>query len=268
MLPASYRLHRSEDITRTLRVGRKHGSRHLVTHVGQASGPHVGPARAAFAVSKAVGNSVVRHRLTRQLRSAILPLLQDLPPGTDVVVRALPVAASASYPQLVTDLKKCLRGYLLEQANGGDDDSVPVVCATAPRVSEQLNEPVAEPVANDRGPLSTAFYIVGTPLRLLLLGLVMAYRAVISPILPPTCRFHPSCSAYALESLHTHGAGKGAVLAAWRLLRCHPWNAGGLDPVPLRGSWRPDIHPDGAPRQQCTVGCGDEPRATSAVVPT
>jgi len=61
---------------------------------------------------------------------------------------------------------------------------------------------------------------------------VIAYRRWISPALPARCRFHPSCSAYALEALATHGALRGAGLAIWRLLRCHPFHPGGYDPVP------------------------------------
>lgn len=55
---------------------------------------------------------------------------------------------------------------------------------------------------------------------------------VLSRRMPPRCRFHPSCSSYAVEALETHGAVRGSWLAARRLGRCHPWNAGGLDPVP------------------------------------
>jgi uncharacterized protein len=55
---------------------------------------------------------------------------------------------------------------------------------------------------------------------------------VISTRLPSRCRFHPSCSAYALEALSVHGAGRGTWLAARRIGRCHPWHPGGLDPVP------------------------------------
>ena len=61
-----------------------------------------------------------------------------------------------------------------------------------------------------------------------------AYQLVVSPLIGPRCRFYPSCSAYAVEALTTHGAVKGTWLAARRLLRCHPWNPGGLDPVPPR----------------------------------
>lgn len=66
----------------------------------------------------------------------------------------------------------------------------------------------------------------------LLLGLLRAYQVVVSPLLGPRCRFYPSCSAYAVQAIRSHGALRGVGLAAWRLLRCHPWHPGGLDPVP------------------------------------
>lgn len=68
--------------------------------------------------------------------------------------------------------------------------------------------------------------------RLLLMGLLMAYRKTISPLYGPVCRFFPSCSAYALEAVTVHGAVRGTWLAARRLVRCHPWNDGGVDHVP------------------------------------
>jgi putative membrane protein insertion efficiency factor len=68
--------------------------------------------------------------------------------------------------------------------------------------------------------------------RNILILLLMAYRKVISPLYGQVCRFFPSCSAYALEAITVHGAVKGSWLAAKRLARCHPWNAGGVDHVP------------------------------------
>lgn len=68
--------------------------------------------------------------------------------------------------------------------------------------------------------------------RLLILA-VTAYRRFVSPLLPPACRFYPSCSAYALEALTLHGALRGSWLTIRRLLRCHQLCRGGLDPVPL-----------------------------------
>ncbi len=67
--------------------------------------------------------------------------------------------------------------------------------------------------------------------RLLVL-LIAGYRRFISPLLGARCRFYPSCSAYALEAVRRHGAGHGSWLAVRRLSRCHPFHAGGLDPVP------------------------------------
>ena len=68
--------------------------------------------------------------------------------------------------------------------------------------------------------------------RRLLAGLIRAYQRLISPLLPPSCRFYPSCSQYALEAVTRHGTLRGTWLAARRLARCHPFNPGGFDPVP------------------------------------
>lgn len=62
--------------------------------------------------------------------------------------------------------------------------------------------------------------------------MVRVYRAVISPVLPPSCIYNPTCSEYAILAVQRHGARKGTVLAVKRILRCHPWHEGGYDPVP------------------------------------
>lgn len=69
-------------------------------------------------------------------------------------------------------------------------------------------------------------------MRSLLIFLVQAYRLLISPMLPPACRFTPTCSEYAIQALRRYGALRGSYLAARRLLRCHPLCQGGYDPVP------------------------------------
>jgi len=67
-----------------------------------------------------------------------------------------------------------------------------------------------------------------------LLRVITLYQRFISPLFGPRCRFHPTCSAYAAEAIATHGAGRGSWLSLKRIARCHPWNAGGIDPVPER----------------------------------
>lgn len=89
---------------------------------------------------------------------------------------------------------------------------------------------------------------IGWPFRKLLVAVITVYRTMISPMMGPRCKYHPSCSAYALGAVQGHGAAKGSALATWRLLRCNPFSKGGFDPVPAHGRWRPDVHPDGRPR--------------------
>ena len=70
----------------------------------------------------------------------------------------------------------------------------------------------------------------------MIVATIDAYRRVISPLLPGSCRFYPSCSVYGREAVLTHGPARGLWLAARRVSRCHPFNAGGLDPVPAPGN--------------------------------
>ncbi len=64
--------------------------------------------------------------------------------------------------------------------------------------------------------------------------LIKFYRHFLSPLFPPSCRFQPTCSQYALDAINIHGSLKGSFLAVKRILRCHPFSVGGYDPVPLK----------------------------------
>jgi len=72
----------------------------------------------------------------------------------------------------------------------------------------------------------------------LLLALLRGYRFLLSPWLGNGCRFWPTCSAYAMEAIETHGAARGVWMTLVRLARCHPYGRGGVDPVPARFRWR------------------------------
>jgi putative membrane protein insertion efficiency factor len=71
---------------------------------------------------------------------------------------------------------------------------------------------------------------------LALIGLFRLYQLALSPMTGASCRYYPSCSAYAIGALRSHGLVRGAGLTAWRLLRCNPWSKGGVDHVPPRGA--------------------------------
>ena len=73
-----------------------------------------------------------------------------------------------------------------------------------------------------------------SPAARVLAGLIGLYRRHVSPRLPRHCRFEPTCSTYALQAIRSHGALRGTLLALRRVLRCHPFSPGGLDPVPAR----------------------------------
>ncbi|SDX86680.1 hypothetical protein SAMN04515617_107248 [Collimonas sp. OK242] len=92
-------------------------------------------------------------------------------------------------------------------------------------------------------------------MKMPLLFLLRLYKLGISPFLGQNCRFYPSCSDYAAEAIRTHGALKGSMLAGRRLCKCHPWHAGGLDPVPpLQSSTSPSATKPASVTRSC--GCG------------
>jgi ribonuclease P protein component len=111
VLPAQARLRRRDEFTQALRGGRRAGRGSLVVHLALPAqvSPDGGPARAGFVVSRAVGNSVVRHRVVRRLRHLVRSRLAELPPGSSLVVRALPAAATRSSDVLGRDLDDALR---------------------------------------------------------------------------------------------------------------------------------------------------------------
>lgn len=117
MLPSENRLRRREDFATAVRRGRRTGRPHLVVHLSSGRDPHAAeetapPPRAGFVVSKAVGNAVVRNRVQRRLRHLVRDRLGWLPPGSLVVVRALPRAKGATYDQLARDLDAALERLL------------------------------------------------------------------------------------------------------------------------------------------------------------
>jgi len=89
---------------------------------------------------------------------------------------------------------------------------------------------------------------LGLLLSMVLIAPIRGYQRFISPALPPSCKYHPSCSQYAVDALWVHGPFKGLALGAARIARCNPWSGGGVNPIPSRGHWQPDVCTDGRPR--------------------
>ena len=78
-----------------------------------------------------------------------------------------------------------------------------------------------------------------TVFRGILVAPIRLYQRTISPALPSRCKYHPSCSEYAIQAIRRYGVLRGVVLAAWRILRCNPWSHGGVDPVEDQKLFRP-----------------------------
>jgi len=106
-----------------------------------------------------------------------------------------------------------------------------------------------------RGLLLTAARFV---VRLPALALILFFRTwqlIVSPTYGQICRFYPSCSAYGVQAVREHGAVRGSRLTAWRLLRCNPWNPGGVDPVPPNGRSAHSVadHDESVPLPRCVA---------------
>lgn len=95
--------------------------------------------------------------------------------------------------------------------------------------------------------MSVLRWIVGLPARAAI-GLIVIYQRVISPMTGPSCKFYPTCSQYGVRALREHGLFKGGALTVARLVRCHPWQLGGINPPPPKGKWRAEVDLDGNPR--------------------
>ena len=287
MLPAAARLRRRADFVATVRSGRRRGHGAVVVHLKLPENPQTAdaPARVGFVVSRAVGTAVVRNRVRRRLQHVVRERYGELTPGTTLVVRALPHAADRSYAQLAEDFSVALRSALANRGRVRSDrqrnrrraetcdtaaSDTATLHAAAPDAAVsgptgQTNHGSTGPEdsqtppdrtttdssseADSRSATRTAGW--SGPARVMAAPIV-AYRRWVSPALPARCRFHPSCSAYAVEALATHGAVRGLLLTVRRLLRCHPFHPGGYDPVPPAQPGRPRTTVTGA--STCSTG--------------
>ena len=184
-LPQHLRIRRRAEFVACYERGRRLHTEHFLVFVLSGNSPGLA-ARTGMAVSRKVGNAVVRNRVKRLLREFYRLHRSDLPKEADIVTVAKKHAGEAA----------------------------------AARGSARA------------GPSGIGWAAMSHLLRNLCILPIRVYQLCISPVLPPACRFYPTCSAYAAEAIMTHGIFRGGWLALKRLARCHPWGGSGYDPVP------------------------------------
>ena len=231
-LPKGERLYLREEIERLHSCGRSFVSYPIrIVWLAEPIATETPGEQAQVAVMTSVAkrrfkHAVDRNRIKRMTRTAYrlhkAPLWQTATQHHCTIRVALQSVAKTmpTYPELEQAVERAVARIVkeIEKAN-------PTSPATEPATDRQ--EQTAQAEQDDSQQLSLAVRLLSYPVKF--------YRHFISPLLPPSCRFTPTCSQYALEALRVHGALKGSWLTIWRLLRCNPFNRHvGYDPVPPR----------------------------------
>ena len=231
-LPKGERLYLREEIERLHSCGRSFVSYPIrIVWLAEPIATQTPGEQAQVAVMTSVAkrrfkHAVDRNRIKRMTRAAYrlhkAPLWQAATQHHCTIRVALQSVAKTmpTYPELEQAVERAIARIVkeIEKAN-------PTSPATEPATDRQ--EQTAQAEQDDSQQLSLAVRLLSYPVKF--------YRHFISPLLPPSCRFTPTCSQYALEALRVHGALKGSWLTIWRLLRCNPFNRHvGYDPVPPR----------------------------------
>ena len=231
-LPKGERLYLREEIERLHSCGRSFVSYPIrivwlaEPIVTQTPGEQAQVAVMTSVAKRRFKHAVDRNRIKRMTRTAYrlhkAPLWQAATQHHCTIRVALQSVAKTmpTYPELEQAVERAIARIVkeIEKAN-------PTPPATEPATDRQ--EQTAQAEQDNSQQLSLAVRLLSYPVKF--------YRHFISPLLPPSCRFTPTCSQYALEALRVHGALKGSWLTIWRLLRCNPFNRHvGYDPVPPR----------------------------------
>ena len=231
-LPKGERLYLREEIERLHSCGRSFVSYPIrIVWLAEPNATQTPGEQAQVAVMTSVAkrrfkHAVDRNRIKRMTRAAYrlhkAPLWQAATQHHCTIRVALQSVAKTmpTYPELEQAVERAVARIVkeIEKAN-------PTSPATEPATDRQ--EQTAKAEQDDSQQLSLAVRLLSYPVKF--------YRHFISPLLPPSCRFTPTCSQYALEALREHGALRGSWLTIWRLLRCNPFNRHvGYDPVPPR----------------------------------
>ena len=236
-LPKGERLYLREEIERLYDRGRSFVSYPIrVVWLAEPLATHFPGEQAQVAVMTSVAkrrfkHAVDRNRIKRMTRSAYrlhkTPLWQAATQHHCTVRLALQSVAKTmpTYSELEQAVERAIARIVKEIDKSSPTSSVAKASPNRPK--QTMATPSTQANQADSPQLSLAVRLLSYPVKF--------YRACISPLLPPSCRFTPTCSQYALEALRVHGALKGTWLTIWRLLRCNPFNRHvGYDPVPPR----------------------------------
>jgi len=183
--------------------------------------------KTAYVAGKKLGSAPKRNQAKRRLREAVRMAGVSWN-SHDVVLVAVKGTLRADFKDIVASVEKL--GLLLSQSERTEAEPNKETEPSLPAAAKP-SQKTAKPGVNR----TFAAFLVGIP-RQLAIVCIKIYRHAISPLLPPSCRFVPTCSEYALTALERFGFWRGSWLAIKRIGRCHPFNPGGYDPVPQRSS--------------------------------
>ncbi len=198
--------------------------------------------RAAFVVPKKQGKAVIRNRTRRRLRERFRLIstkneaarerattVERNLSGCDLIFLSTAQTHGATSLELDNALREVLRRAGKRIGSGN-----PVGKSVEEKASSPLDKEseVASTVVESDSPEAKSHKRSWLPLTILALGLIRFYQRFISPGLPPSCRFEPSCSRYTYATIERFGLWRGGFLGLIRVCKCHPWHEGGADPVP------------------------------------
>lgn len=197
-----------------------------------------GEHRLGVTVTKKTGHAVTRNRLKRQVREFFRHNRHNWPGTLDLIFIASPKAGKLTRAQVAFDLAKAgrkLNTWTAPAPRSGSDSTLGVALVVVTGSEAAVETASPEPEGFSSKPEGIFLSLWRSLSRIpsqLALGFIRFYRCFISPMLPPCCRFLPTCSGYGVEAITVHGFWKGSWLTARRILKCHPFYPGGYDPVP------------------------------------